>query len=156
MIVPSLTTTGCPPTDASGTVSSVEHTLPLKSIDIGLVFQDTPPNVIPPTGIVPFGIMLVTHMVTFVPIGPEVGVIVITGAVIEKVVVPTVPPDVVTSTGFAPQQTAVRGTLMLTDHRPEPSMGITVVFQGTPSNFMPPTGIVSSGTKLEPVRVVRV
>jgi hypothetical protein len=95
-------------------------------------------------------------MVTFVPIGPEVGVIVITGAVIVKLVVPTVPPDVVTSTGFAPQQTAVSGTLMLIDHRPEPSTVIAMVFQGSPSNVMPPTGIVSSGTKLEPVRVARV
>ena len=91
---------------------------------------------------------MVTHTITLVPMGPDEGVIVITGDVMVKVAADTVPAAVVTDTALPPQQAAVRGTLRLVAQLPEPSIGISTVFHGAPSNLIPPTGIVSRGTKL--------
>ena len=153
---PSFTTTGCKPTDVAGTVRNSEHIRPVPSMAVVLLLQGKPPNVIPPTGTVPSGVILVTHTIRFVPIGRDEGVIVITGDVIVKVATDTVPAVVVTDTALPPQQAAVWGTLRLVDQLPEPSIGITTVFHGAPSNFIPPMGIVSRGTKLEPVMVASV
>jgi hypothetical protein len=87
-------------------------------------------------------------MLTCVPIGPDVGDIVNTEARIVNVVDETVPAIVVTRIAFPPQQEAVAGTLILVVQLPEASIRTAAVFQGAPSNFMPPTGIVSSGIKL--------
>ena len=117
-----------------------------------LPFQGIPPKVIPPVGTVPSGVILVTQSVTLVPIGPADGVRVTTAATIVKVADDTVPAAVVTEMVLLPQQAAVSGTLRLMFQCPEPSIGISTVFQGELSNFNPPMGILSSGTKLEPVR----
>jgi hypothetical protein len=73
-----------------------------------------------------------------------------------KVDAATVPAVVITSIGLLPQHGAVIGTLILIDQRPVSSIGIVVVFQGEPLNFIPPTGMLSCGTKLEPVIVTKV
>jgi len=125
-------------------------------MEAGLALHGTPPNVIPPIVTVPSGVILVTHTITFVPMGPVAGVMLIVGAVIVKVAVATVPAAVMTDTILPPQQGTVCGTLRLVVQLPIPSIGIATVFHGAPSNFIPPTGIVSRGTKLEPLMVTSV
>jgi hypothetical protein len=74
------------------------------------------------------------------------------GTVTVKVAVAIEPLFVVTVTVLAPLA-ASDGTLRLAVQLPELSMSISVLFHALVPNFMPPLGILSSGTKLEPVIV---
>jgi hypothetical protein len=110
---PSFTTTTFAPAEAFGTVNRLEHSQPVLSMSILFVFQGVPRNVMPPIGILPSCVILVTHTITSVPIGPDEGVIVATGPTIAELAADKAPAGVVTNTDLPPQESAVWGTTEL-------------------------------------------
>jgi hypothetical protein len=135
----------------TGTLKFVDQ-LPDASIDIAAVFQETPSNLMPPTGIVSKGTKLDPDRVTEVYRGPLLGEIVTVGVVTVKLVVAKLPPEVITLTVLLPA-TAFAGTLSVIFQLPQLSTWIALVFHEAPAKVMPPTGIVSRGPNCEPDKV---